>query len=154
MKEEAINIWDAPADAICITTNGCFQVDGTAIMGGGIALEARMRDPDIAHGLGLMLRMFGNHAFVLKPPLAASGARPYEPAILSFPTKNHPANMSDLSLIRRSAAELVEITDDQGYENVYIPRPGCGLGGLDWEKEVKHLIKPLLDDRFTVVTFP
>lgn len=148
MKEQTIELWDAPADAICITTNGCIDSTGRAIMGGGVALEAVTRYPEISVELGNQLQLRGNHVYLLIEDETAS-MEEYD--ILSFPTKAHPAMRSSTALIHRSARELVFIADDYGYKNVYIPRPGCGLGGLLWE-HVKPILETILDDRFTVVT--
>jgi len=38
-------------------------------------------------------------------------------------------------------------------KKVYLPRPGCGYGYLDWEI-VKKELEPILDDRFIVITKP
>lgn len=27
--------------------------------------------------------------------------------------------------------------------NIYMPKIGCGLGGLDWEKDVKHIVEEI-----------
>lgn len=148
MKEQTINLWDTTGDAICITTNGVINHLGLAIMGGGVALEAVTRYPEMAEELGYLLQLQGNHVYLLQEAKPV-GLAPF--AIFSFPTKTHPYMKSDPLLIVRSARELISLCDDYGYEDIYIPRPGCGLGGLDWE-DVKPLLSEILDDRFTVVT--
>ena len=45
MKEVTGNIWDYPADIVCITTNGSTTRNGSAVMGKGIALQAKERYP-------------------------------------------------------------------------------------------------------------
>jgi hypothetical protein len=58
-----------------------------------------------------------------------------------------------LELIKRSAGELVLLADKYpGYLRICLPRPGCGNGQLEW-RDVKQVIRPILDDRFVVV-FP
>ena len=47
--------------------------------------------------------------------------------------------------------ELVILSDENGYNKVLLPRPGCGHGGLNWERDVKPLLQERLDDRFIVV---
>ena len=57
-------------------------------------------------------------------------------------------------LIRRSARQLVALANKFGYREVLIPRPGSGNGKLSWEDDVKPVLAGILDDRFTLVTFP
>ena len=69
--------------------------------------------------------------------------------LVAFPVKRHWRDPADPSLIVKSAFQLVELTDREGWRNVALPRPGCGNGRLDWEV-VRPLLN-LLDDRFVVV---
>ncbi len=72
--------------------------------------------------------------------------------IFSLPTKNEYWLPSPIVLIERSLKELVSLVDHTyKAQNIVLPRPGCGLGGLDWETAVKPLCEKYLDDRFTVV---
>ena len=47
MKEIKSDIWKVKADWICVTTNGKIRADGRAVMGAGIAKDAKIRFPDI-----------------------------------------------------------------------------------------------------------
>lgn len=148
MKEAFGNLWEQEADALCITTNGYVNAQGKATMGAGCALEAVARYPAIARELGDLIRLFGNHVHVM----FSASHQDHPEVIFSFPVKHHWKEKADLTLITRSARELVEKTDKYGFKNVFVPRPGCGNGGLKWE-DVKPLLEPILDDRFTVITF-
>lgn len=141
MREVRGNLWDAGADYFVITTNGALRKDGAAVMGRGVALQAMKRYPGLEYSLGRRIQLRGNH-------VSAIGR------LISFPVKHHWREMADLKLIRRSAEELAVYVTGQrhlGYpiEQVAMPRPGCGNGRLDW-KDVKPLIKDVLDDRFVV----
>lgn len=149
MKEAFSNLWDQQADAIAITTNGYVNAQGKATMGAGCALEAVARYPGIAAELGAIIRIAGNHCWLLLTPGLQSRDN-YK--VLSFPVKHHWKEKADLTLIARSARELVEQADRYGFKNVFVPRPGCGNGHLKWE-DVKPLLEPILDDRFTIITF-
>jgi hypothetical protein len=54
-----------------------------------------------------------------------------------------------LELIKQSARELMALIEEQGWKQVYLPRPGCFLGRLDWA-QVKPAIENILDDRVIV----
>lgn len=163
MQEAKGNIWDFPeqykVDALCILTNMTVKRDGNLIMGGGQALEAMNRYP-------LLPKLFGReytnrtrngkNLDEIDPIIALPGAD--HEWTISFPTKYEPRLNSDLGLIERSARSLVKFADGleggkYALESILLPRPGCGLGGLNWEKQVRPLLNDLFDDRFLVLTF-
>ena len=143
MKEARQNLWMTPADALCITTNGTVKNNGECVMGRGCAAEAKCAFPAIAKELGDHIRRDGNHVGVLMGP---------DPYIISFPVKHQWWEEADPNLIRQSTGELVELADARGWQQVVLPRPGCGNGRLNWA-DVKPILEERLDDRFTVVYF-
>lgn len=148
MIEVTGNIWDYPADWICITTNGDVKPNGQAVMGRGIALEAKTRHPMLPKKLGTLILARGNVVNCLG---VWKGKRLY-----SFPTKHNWREKSDIGLIMSSVRQLLCYHKDAkrvlGVENpiVAMTRPGCGCGGLDWD-DVKAAIGPMLDDSFVIV---
>ena len=142
-REAYGNIWDMDGDAICITTNGYIKNNGEAVMGRGVALEAKQRFPDLAWQLGLKIDEFGNHVQLIH----------LNPFLYSFPVKHNWWERAELDLIERSAHELMSHIQSARFEHVLLPRPGCGNGGRDWETEVKPILEPILDDRVAVVTY-
>lgn len=100
-------------------------------MGAGVAKEARSRIPDIDLSLGRSIRKHGN----VVARIAGPDKVPYHYYdILAFPVKHVWWEQAELELIRASAQQLSQIIDryvgpDLG---VYLPRPGCGNGGLTW----------------------
>ncbi|MBP3781634.1 MAG: macro domain-containing protein [Butyrivibrio sp.] len=135
-------------DAICVSTNGVVKRDGCAVMGAGIAKEFADRWGRLPALLGAKIKDRGNHVYGLLYVRDVEKDTKY--AILSFPTKEHFKDKSDIELIKRSCKELVILTDNKGFKNVYLPLPGCGLGGLKKEDVVPELEK-ILDDRFVLV---
>ena len=129
--------------AICVTTNGVVKKDGRLVMGAGIAKQARDRFLGIDAFAGDAVRWNGNKTQVIW----LSGATD----IIALPTKDHCRDPSPVSLITKSIEELVILSDENGYNKVLLPRPGCGHGGLNWERDVKPLLQERLDDRFIVV---
>lgn len=141
MIEAVGDIWDlSKGNSLAIPTNGLTNFRGQAIMGRGIAKEAKDRYPDIAIDLGVNLLIAGNRVFDLGQ---------YEDwHIYSFPTKHNWRDKSSIDLIKESCIQIVRYST--GNERIFIGRPGCGNGGLLWE-DVKPAIEPLLDDRFIIV---
>jgi len=182
MLEAYGNIWDlAPDyDAVVITTNGYVKKNGEAVMGRGIAKEAKEIFPDLPLKLGKRITEHGNFCFgfsvnsdfsdypfvgyatVLEGPIG------WKPQIYCLPVKPQfgPNGemgwkaKAEIPLIQQSIKDLVKSINYYqsrilGYgrqAKVTMPRPGTGNGKLSWE-QVKPVIEPLLDDRFTVVTF-
>lgn len=148
MRERVGNVWKMvqSGDVLVITTNGMVRKNGTAVMGRGIAQQAKNRMPWIEAELGRRLEEEGNHAFYLGGWMGV--------IIVSMPVKHRWFEHADLELIIRSTTELVELVERLHLSftaTVFLPRPGCGNGGLDWA-DVKPSIEPLLDGRFVAVT--
>jgi len=151
MRELQGDLWDAAtalqADAVAITTNGFVKKNGEAVMGRGVALEAKQRWADLPRLLGASISKFGNklHAFPI-----VLGDRPM--TLIAFPVKHHWWERADPELIYYSALNLKVWAEHlhPAVKCVVLPRPGCGNGGLEWE-QVKPILEKWLDDRFVVV---
>ena len=147
MKEIQQDFWLVykEYDAIVCPTNGVVKKNGELVMGGGLALQFKQRFPYIPYVWGQSVKQRGN--LLAKYAHDGSGL----PALVSFPSKHHWKDSSDLGLIARSAAELEECADYQGYEKVLVPKVGCGLGGLTWD-QVRPVLEKRLDQRFTIIS--
>jgi len=131
---------------ICITTNGTVKKNGDAVMGAGIANEAKKKYPAFPSLLGSKLKNYGNDVHYLGDN------------IITFPVKHNWYETADIDLIIKSCKQLMNALDNltvkRGYD-VYaiLPRPGCGNGKLDWETQVKPVISKILDDRIWVISY-
>lgn len=139
MREETGDIWEyLGRGVIVLTTNGsCGK--GRAVIGRGVARQALAHFPELPEVLGTLLAEKGNHVHVLGR------------GFVSFPVEESAWEWPELRLISRSARELREAADCEGWELVVVPRPGCGGGGLKWE-EVRPLLEPHFDERFVVIS--
>lgn len=135
------NIWDfhGNKEYIGITTNGVISSLGRLIMGKGIAKEASLKYPDIPKILGKHVRENGNTVCILPS---------YK--MFSFPTKHNWWENSLLDLIEDSCKGLVNSLEYYRVKKVYLPRPGCGNGNLDW-KDVEPILSKYLDERFYII---
>lgn len=122
----------------CVTTNGIVKANGEAVMGAGLALVVARLYPQIPKTLGEYITKWGNRAFVLGENW------------VSFPTKGHWRNPSDLDLILASADQITQMADKFSWDKVLLPKVGCGLGGLKWD-DVKKELRNILDDRFVAL---
>jgi hypothetical protein len=159
LREAGGNIWNfnsAPTYGyVAIPTNGVVKANGRLVMGAGVAKQARDRFPGVSgynipsidEYLGEKVKKGGNHVYLYdggQHDTANSDFRCF-----SFPTKHHWRDPSDLDLIIQSWCELSQYACSMGIE-VYMPRPGCGLGGLPWE-EVKAALVPYPASEIIVV---
>lgn len=151
MKEVTGNIWDYHEQGcwVVITTNGTVKENGDCVMGRGVALEAKKRFWNIAGWLGFRLRSSGNHCYVYTGQ-QSRGGRFEVFGVITFPVKHNWWEKADSDLIERSCRELVGVVDSEGLDEVYMVRPGCGNGQLDW-KDVRPILEKYLDDRFVIV---
>lgn len=146
MNEITGNLWDfhTGSNFIVITTNGHVNSRGACVMGRGVALQAKQRFPGIEIELGNLIKRYNSRVCMFS-----------DRRLIIFPVKYHWSQPAVPELISESARQLVKLVDGVYFpakSHVYLPRPGCGNGGLDWAT-----VKPLLadlDDRFTVVHLP
>ncbi len=140
-ESNGINIWNFydAGDWICITTNSYVKTNGELTMGRGIARDAINRFFGIAYGLGQAVKKHGNI------PLVNTKYR-----LITLPTKVHWSEDANLELIEESLKTLIQMVTKLGLQKIYLPRPGCGNGNLDWELVVKPLCEQYLDHRFII----
>jgi hypothetical protein len=147
MREIQGNIWDYHTGYIpvVITTNCDINSQGNAIMGKGIALEAKKKFPKLPLFLAQHIKRFYDKVKFFP-----------EYNIFCLPTKEHYWENSNLLLIEEGILNLRSIVNwynefsESMMKKVYLPRLGCGCGNLKWEN-VKPLIETYLDDRFIVI---
>ncbi len=140
MLETTGDIWAHRIATKCITTNGYIRRGGCAVMGRGVALQAKSLHPSLPRELGTRLATSGNHVFYFQS---------FE--IVTFPVKRNWWDVADLALIALSCMELQEVFRyNAGVKEIVMVRPGCGNGQLNWST-VKPLIAQLLDDRVTII---
>ena|ERR1035437_6654585 len=141
MLEIKGNLWDYHnPHPVVITTNGNVKLSG-AVMGKGIAFEAKNRFPGLPKMLAQHLKRSGNIVKFFP-----------EYNLFTFPTKNNWWENSDLELITESCDSLLHICNHplKTWTKIYMVRPGCDNGKLQW-KTVKPVLEHYFDDRFIVV---
>ncbi len=141
MKEIIGDIWNFHDKGhwIVITTNGIVRNDGACVMGRGTAKEAAIRIRYLPHMLGTCIKAHGNMLFTF-----------HTLKLITFPTKHHWKDPADPKLIEKSTKELVSFVNKEDISKIYLVRPGCNNGRLNW-KDIKPLLEKYLDDRFIVV---
>jgi len=123
---------------VVITTNGTVRLNGKANLGSGNAKQVGDAKPWLEDKLGYLLNMNGNHVHHM------------EEDIVSFPVEHTWQCFADTKLIERSASELLRLADEKGWDEIYMPLPGCGKGGLR-PIDVISILAPILDDRFIIL---
>lgn len=123
------NLWSIKADYKGIPTNGFVKKNGRAVMGRGVALQARETYKDLDLELGIKILKEGNVIHFLSHSL------------FSFPVKHNWWGKADIELIKNSVGELKDIAYSRSYRTFAIPLPGTGNGKLNPEQ-----VWPLLKD--------
>jgi len=139
MKFETANLLEYVGKfPVVITTNGTVKKDGKANLGRGNAKEVGKAKEWLGEKLGYLVKNFGNHVHYI------------DELLISFPVEDTWTSQADISLVKRSAEELKRLADENNWEKVYMPLPGCGFGGLR-PSDVISVLAPILDDRFIVL---
>ena len=147
----AINVY-----GICIPSNGTVTKSGGAVMGAGVAKQAKLHCQGIEKAMALHLKDGGNHVHWLGtwplPRQSRDGSLGCDIHVFNFPVKHHWAQKADIALIRQSCEELghwLHGITGTGW-SVWLPAPGCGNGGLHWS-DVGPAIDGLLPETVVII---
>ena len=162
MIERRVELWAIPSEqgVKAITSNGVLRESGDLVMGGIVAAEAARRHPELPGILGACVMNSNGRLGIpverkdFRGNLYPMGNVPFYVAkynMISFPTKSIYWENSEIGLIALSAYRLTERMQQFGLQRVFLPRPGCTNGGLDWATQVRPLLEPILPDSVTVV---
>lgn len=138
------SIFDSPATAWVNAVN-CVGV-----MGKGLALEFRVRFPEMFTSYRAACARGELAPGALHVFEAASGHHPRY--IVNFPTKRHWRDVSRLGDIRTGLNILRAEIAQRKITSIAIPALGCGLGGLSWAP-VFRLIETELSNMEGVTVF-
>lgn len=133
------DIWKNKADVIVIPVNT------VGVMGAGLALEAKKRDPQAFEDYKDYCRRGHLRVGRVKFYIPSNDKGQY---LLFFPTKEDWRAPSKLEYIEEGLKNLTQRTDvleHLGLQSIAFPQLGCGCGGLDW-KDVKPLMEKYLND--------
>lgn len=141
MKELYGSIWVhllVPNHFVCLTTNGTVKKNGEAVMGRGNAKQATLCIPNVKSLLGESIRKNGNVPCFLE---VLHGTK-----LVIFPVKHNWWEEADRKLILKSCGWLLAEAERNPSNTYHLPRPGCGNGKLDWQRDVKRLVSDLPDN--------
>ena len=127
------NIFDSLCDVIVIPVNRF------GIMGKGLALEAKHRYPEVfnAYRKKCLDETFHHIACFT----AFDGRH-----VICLATKHHWRNDGSLTLVEDGLKTIVAMMPLSFIKSIAFPKIGCGLGNLEWDKEVYPLLKKYFDN--------
>lgn len=148
-------------DAICITTNGAIKANGELVMGAGVAKAFYDRYNNSYHIARILAQKLYRgpklpHLYVIdsKDNICYKCVDADDNCgthVISFPTKNHFQDKSDINLIIQSAKRMIWIANHYKLNSIIIPSPGTGCGKLSKE-EVYEELNSIFDNRFYIIT--
>lgn len=140
------DIWQSNVDVVCVLTNQSIRyINNYPInpMGGGIAKEAANRY-NMWFGKDELEKKYANLLMSFPDAILQSLQTKFiHQEWLAFPTINKDYN-ADSNLIRKSLNQLRIFSDIYPNKLIGLPRPGSGIGGLDWDKQVKPTVNRML----------
>lgn len=114
-------------------------VNTVGVMGKGIALQFRQFYPEMYEQYRVLCKRDQFHVgqlWLYRTP---------HKWILNFPTKHHWRDGSRLEDIEAGLRKFTAVYAEQGITSASFPLLGSGLGGLDWQTQVRPLMEQYLD---------
>ncbi|HEY9195393.1 MAG TPA: macro domain-containing protein [Mucilaginibacter sp.] len=124
-------------DADCLVNT----VNTVGVMGKGVALAFKNAFPNnyLAYRNAFVAKqLFIGKLLVVNDVSLLSGQK----TIINFPTKTHWRLPSEYTYVVQGLIALRDYLSENDVGSVAMPAPGCGNGGLNWEK-----VKPLIEEK-------
>ena len=138
---------ESNVDAIVCTINTVCKTNGGLVMGAGIAQQFADQFEWLQERWGCRTAKQGNRTYPFVELMSGT-----HPAIVGIHTKYDWKDHSPFKLVDRSVKQLYIIATSLGWKRILMTKPGCGYGGLHWEKQVRPLLEQVLDERFVVIS--
>lgn len=155
MIEKQIYFWEEASsgnyDGIVCTINQMIKKDGCLIMGAGIAKQFAEKFPKLPEIWGDHVQNKQSYITTIFTPLNKLGYENQDKYVIGLPTKIHFAYNSDIGVIKNSCAVLRAGIEALGLQKVLMPKPGCGLGKLEWDNVKSEIESFLNSDKIVVV---
>ncbi len=157
MKYSTGDIWELAAQPqhgwVIVPTNTDVKQNGNAVMGKGLAKQAADQLDYLPRLLGQHIKTWGEEIFAYEAEQKWSrgtfGILQKPMRVVCLPTKTTWRQGSDLELIERGCKALkllaYQLNNSPDVHEFFVPRLGAGLGGLDWEREVRPVVDSSLD---------
>ncbi|KKN85782.1 hypothetical protein LCGC14_0275890 [marine sediment metagenome] len=129
------NIFDSQME--CLVN----PVNTVGVMGKGLALEFKRRYPAM---FSSYVRLCNSKQLVVGNPHLWTG--PFGFKVLLFPTKKHWRQPSKELYIKGGLRVVAQAVSAGLIDSIAFPAIGCGLGGLDFETQVRPLLDKYLAD--------
>jgi O-acetyl-ADP-ribose deacetylase (regulator of RNase III) len=112
-------------------------VNCVGVMGAGLALQFKKAFPDNYEKYRIACK---SNEIRLGVPFITKRNDEQDRYIVNFPTKYHWQYQSNMESIVAGLEELVIQLNMLNIKSIAIPKIGCGLGGLNWEDVMKHIV--------------
>lgn len=142
MRSMIGDIWSMygkPLHKVCWTANQII-FNGELVMGAGIAKEAKLRFPDLPRLMAAAIVGLKEPFYLIECPQQ----------LIALQTKIHWRDPSPLWLVEESIKRLGKLAAANQTWVYHTVRPGCGLGGLSFQKQVKPLLYKYCPDNVIV----
>lgn len=126
------SIFDSPAQTLV------NPVNTVGVMGKGLALEFKRRYPEMFTQYKQLCdrkELVVGTLWLYKSPTKW---------VLNFPTKAHWRSPSKVAYIQAGLREFIDTYAGLGIESIAFPQLGSGLGGLDFDSQVRPLMEEYL----------
>lgn len=139
------DIWVVTTNAVVKNKGGVYEL----VMGAGTAKLAASKDPSLPNFIFNQLARLGHNKNI-----TGYGGILTDYYFLMLPkentailqTKRHFKDPTPIDLLQTSIKMMTLVAKTMPTVIFHMPRPGCGMGGLDWNTTVKKLCESLPDN--------